>query len=290
MTYEPIGALPIILLFIGSILSTLIPLGLAIFWTVKKKENFGTIVVGAAAFFLFAIVIEKAIQNVLLFPTALGLQDNPVSVFCNARPVLLSFLTGLFPGVFEETGRLIAYKTVLKKRRNRETSISYGIGHGGFEAMYLLGSAYSTYFIYGIMINTGSFGTVVDQALAKDPTQAEAINTLVSAIATFSFADLGIACFERIFAVLFHIGASIIVFYACKDSKKFWLYPLAVALHTGLDFVAALSIFGVIDLSAFALELAIAVFGILTFFGAYLLLYKKDVAEIPADAAVESEN
>ncbi len=40
--------------------------------------------------------------------------------------------------------------------------------------------------------------------------------------------------------------------------------------------VAALSIFGVIELSAWALEGIAAVFGLLTFFCSYLLLYKKD--------------
>ena len=45
----------------------------------------------------------------------------------------------------------------------------------------------------------------------------------------------------------------------------------------GLDFIGALSIFNVINLSAWTLEGIVAVFGLLTFFGAYLLLYRKDV-------------
>ena len=44
-----------------------------------------------------------------------------------------------------------------------------------------------------------------------------------------------------------------------------------------MDFIGALSIFNVINLSAWTLEGIVAVFGLLTFFGAYLLLYKKDV-------------
>lgn len=290
MTYEHIGAIPFIALAIGSILATLIPLGLAIFWTVKKKENFGVIVAGAAAFFLFAIVIEKIIQNVLIFPTSLGLKDNAVSLFVGARPILLSFIAALFPGVFEETGRLITYKTVLKKHKNRETSISYGIGHGGFEVMFLLGSTYTTYIYYAFLINTDSFGKIVDQVMEQAPSQLGTLEALVTAISAFSFADLGVAVIERVFAVLFHVGASIIVFYACKDRKKFWLYPLAIALHTAMDFVAALYLFEVIHISAFTLELIIAVFGILVFFGAYLLLYKKDVAESPAAPSTENIN
>ncbi len=44
-----------------------------------------------------------------------------------------------------------------------------------------------------------------------------------------------------------------------------------------MDFVAALSVFEVIGLSSWALEGIVAVFGSLVFFGAYLLLYKKEV-------------
>ena len=78
----------------------------------------------------------------LAFPTAMGLSDHAVSRFLNANPVLLALVAGLFPGLFEETGRLVAFNTVLKKRKNRETSISYGIGHGGFEVILILGITY----------------------------------------------------------------------------------------------------------------------------------------------------
>ena len=62
-----------------------------------------------------------------------------------------------------------------------------------------------------------------------------------------------------------------------RDKKRFLLYPVAIVLHTGMDFIAALSIFNVISLSVWALKGIVAAFGSLTFLGAYLLLYKKDV-------------
>ena len=225
---------------------------------------------------LFALILEKPIQNILAFPTAMGLPEHAVSRFLSANPVLLALVAGLFPGVFEETGRLIAFKTVLRNRRNRETSISYGIGHGGLEGILMLGLTYIQYIAYAVMINTGTFGMIVDQVAAQAPEQLGSVETIVSLLTGFSFANLGIAFVERVFAVLFHIGASILVFYACKDRKKFWLYPLAVILHTSMDFAAALSLFKVIVLPAWALESIAAVFGLSVFFGAYFLLYRKD--------------
>ena len=267
-------------LIVGTVLWVAVPVAVAIIWKVKKKEPFTTILIGAATFLLFALILEKPIQNVLAFPTAMGLPDHAVSRFLSANPVLLALVAGLFPGVFEETGRLIAFKTVLRKRKNRETSISYGIGHGGFEVILILGLTYIQYIVYAVMLNTGTFGTVIDQVASQTPEQFGSVRTVVGFLTGFSFADLSIAFVERIFAVLFHIGASILVFYACRNKKSFWLYPFAILLHTAVDFIGALSIFNVIHLSPWVLEGIIAVFGLLTFLGAYFLLYKKDIKKV----------
>ena len=273
-----VGTASFVWIIVGVALWIAVPVAAALIWKVKKKEPLVSILVGAAAFLLFALILEKPIQNVLAFPTAMGLPDHAVSRFLSANPVLLALAAGLFPGVFEETGRLVAFKTVLKNRRNKETSISYGIGHGGFEVILIVGLTYIQYLVYAVMINTGLFGTVVDQVTAQAPEQLGSLETVVSLLTGFSFSDLSIAFIERIFAVLFHIGASILVFYACRDKKRFWLYPLAIVLHTGMDFIAGLNIFNAISLSPWQLEGLVAVFGLVTFFGAYLLLYRKDVS------------
>ncbi|MEE1172513.1 MAG: YhfC family glutamic-type intramembrane protease [Ruminococcus sp.] len=267
-------------LIVGTVLWVAVPVAVAIIWKVKKKEPFTTILIGAATFLLFALILEKPIQNVLAFPTAMGLTDHAVSRFLSANPILLALVSGLFPGVFEETGRLVAFKTILRKRKNRETSISYGIGHGGFEVILILGITYIQYIAYAVMINTGIIGIIINQVASLAPDQLGSVESVVNLLTGFSFADLGIAFVERIFAVLFHIGASILVFYACRNKKSFWLYPFAILLHTAVDFIGALSIFNVIHLSPWVLEGIIAVFGLLTFLGAYFLLYKKDIKKV----------
>lgn len=261
-----------------AVLSIIVPIVIAVIWKKKKNEKFSTIIVGALTFLLFAIVLEKPIQNVLIFPNAMGLPEHAASRFINARPILWAFLLGFFPGVFEETGRLVAYKTVLKNRRNRETSISYGIGHGLFEVMFVIGVTFITYFVYAVMINAGTFGSVMEQALAKAPGQEETIYAAVEQIKTIDFAFVAATIYERIFAVMYHIGASILVFYACKDKKKFWLYPFAIIIHTILDGALGLSMAGVIHLTTISTEVLVTVIGALVFFGAYFLLYKKDKA------------
>ncbi len=276
MELAKVGTNAFAALGVGAVLAIILPITIALIWKFKKKERFTTILIGVAAFVLFAMIIEKLIQNVLIFPTQMMLPDHAVSRFINARPLLWALVVALFPGVFEETGRLIAFKTVLRKRKNRETSISYGIGHGCGEAMILLGITYIEYIVFAVMINLGTFQTVIDQAAAQAPDQINTVYALAGQIASFSMASLGVALFERVFAVLFHIGASILVFYACKDKKKIWLYPLAIILHTAMDFIAALTLTGIWTPSTWLLEAIVAVFGILVFCGAYFLLYRKD--------------
>ena len=276
MEFTKVGTEQFLALGLGAALSVIITLAIVLVWKIKKKEPFTTILVGAATFVLFALILEKTIQNALVFPTTMGLPDHAASQFINARPVLWALVLGLFPGVFEETGRFIAFKTVLKNRRNRETSISYGIGHGGIEVILTLTVTYIIYIAYGIMINSGSFQTIIDQAASQAPDQAGAMQALADQLAVISFADIGTSLFERVFAFLFHVGASILVFYAARDKGRLWLYPLAILLHTALDSLAGLNMAKVVQLSAPELEAIVVAFGVLTFLGAYVLLYKKD--------------
>ncbi len=274
--FTKVGTEQFIILGIGAAIAIIAPIIVAIIWTIRKHEKFTTVLVGAVTFVLFALILEKSIQNALVFPTTMGLPDHAASQFINARPILWAIVLGLFPGVFEETGRYVAFTTLLRKRRNRETSISYGIGHGGIEVVLVLGINYIVYIVYGLMINNGTFQSIIDQVAAQAPFQLDAMRALTDQLAVFSSADIGAGMFERVFAFLFHVGASILVFYAAKDKGKLWLYPLAILLHTALDSLAGLNMAKVIELSAPALETLVVAFGLLTFLGAYFLLYKKD--------------
>ena len=155
MDFGHVSTSSFVLMGIGAFIAIVVPIVIAIIWCRKKKEPITTVLIGAAAFMLFAVMIEKIIQNVLIIPGQMGLPETPVSMFINARPFLLAFLLGLFPGVFEETGRLIAFKTILRKRTWRETSISYGIGHGGVEVIFAVGISLIAYIALGFAINSG---------------------------------------------------------------------------------------------------------------------------------------
>jgi len=285
MEFGTVSMTQLVLMLVTAILGITLPLITAIIWCRKKHEPFTTVLIGAATFLLFAIAIEKPLQSLLIMPDSLGLPQHAASNFINANPILWSFVVGLFPGVFEETGRFVAFKTVLRKRKQSKTGITHGLGHGGFEAMFVLGITFIEYFVFGIMINQGTF---YEQMIAsvKDtltPDMMKQITAIIEAITTFSAGTAVLSLVERVIAVLYHTGASILVFYACKDKKKFWLYPLSIVIHTVIDGFMGLQLAGVINVSSWILEVVFGVASLATFLGAYLLLYRKDKrAEQPA--------
>ena len=259
-------------ILLTAVLGIALPLIAAIIWCKKKHEPFTTVLIGAATFLLFAIVIEKPLQAIVIS------FDNPVSQFVNARPVLWGIIVGLFPGVFEETGRFVAFKTVLRKRTQRETGLSHGIGHGGFEAMFILGITHLEYFAFALLLNQGLFVELLIEPV-KDSLSSDTIaqiTGIVEQITTFTAATMGLALVDRLLAVAYHIGASIIVFYAVKDKKKWWLYPLSIIIHTVIDGFLGIQLAGVFELSNVANEIIFGVEAFAVFFAAFFLLYKKD--------------
>lgn len=244
----------------------LLPLSIAIWWIKTKKENVSTLVIGAMTWFFFAIVLETIPKAILLNPSlSIG-----KAVLNNV--VLFVLIGSLLAGVFEETGRWLAYKTVLKNRTNKETSITYGIGHGGFEAMYILVVTGIQYLIYASMINAGTFQEAIDQAVASgvDPSTVESLpQQLMSITPATSLLAIG----ERVFAILLHIGLSILVFYAVRRSKKS-MYFLAILLHTLFDIPAAMYQAGALNIVV--TEIIFAIYSVVFIVVVYQRLYKKD--------------
>ena len=245
MDYGTVSNQTLVMLGIGAVIFLVVPIIIAIIWKKKKNEPFTTVIIGAAAFLLF-VTVEKVIQSFFI------MDSTPMGAFINARPVLWAFTVGFFPGLFEETGRLVAFKTLLKKRQQRETSISYGLGHGGVaEVSVIMTYTMISYFAYAALINSGEIATVLEQVRELAPNQLSQIEDLIKQLTEFSAMSLVTMIIERVFAVMFHVGASIMVFYACKD-KKFWLYPLAILIHTLIDMYGGLMLANVISIPGWA--------------------------------------
>ena len=212
--------------FVQGAASILLAVVLLIIWQRRTHEKIQPVVAGAVMFFAFAVVI-KVIPAYLLTGA-----DTPLAKTVRETPVLYYLVGGILAGLLEETGRFIAYRFFLKKYTGRRTAISYGIGHGGFEAAYF-GMSFASIGVMGILINQGQIGQVIGDLPAEQvPAALEQLHGFADT--TFFMQCSGII--ERISAVFIQIAASIMVFAAVHDRRKRWLFPLAMLLHAAIDF------------------------------------------------------
>lgn len=255
------------LMIIGGIVVFLIP---AFWWIKTRREKLATVLVGAATWFLFAIVLESIPKTIFLNPaSSLG------QTIMNSA-VLFTVIGAALAGIFEETGRFVAYKTILKNRTNKETGISHGIGHGGFEAFFILGLSGIQYIAYALMINSGKFQELIDMSLEQGMPESmlAQVTSIPDMLMGINPGYVVLPLLERVFAITLHVALSVLVFYAVRD-RKIWMYGLAIILHTLFDVPAALYQFGVIT-NILVVEIIIAVYAIALFVIIYNVLYKND--------------
>jgi uncharacterized membrane protein YhfC len=135
-------------------------------------------------------------------------------------PAGAALLLALSAGLFEETGRHVGFRLVLRKHQGWPDGIAYGIGHGGLESLYI-GTAFLNNLILSVMINTG---------------KASLLSTsVVSALTGAAPPMFVIGGIERVLALIVQIGLSLVVLYGIRARKPAFFF-LAIALHTLLDF------------------------------------------------------
>ena len=237
-----IGRSSIPSLIITVVLMIAIPVVFFICWRRKHKQqtNISYLIAGAVGFIVSARVLELGVHYVCI------LADNPVSRFINGNTVVFVLYGTIMAGVFEECGRHIILKYVMKKNRTRENAVLYGIGHGGIEILAVILPAMITYLIVAVMFSKGSASEALNALKITEDTATAALLS-VQAAAAFDYGMMAMNVLERLFAMLLHIGLTVIVFYGIKTAKKRYL-PLAILLHMLMDTFPSLYQRGVVQL------------------------------------------
>lgn len=246
-----IGKSSIPSLAVTVILMIAIPVLFLICWRVKHKNrtNIIYLIAGAVGFIVSARMLELGVHYVCI------LADNPVSHFINGNTAVYVLYGIVMAGVFEECGRYVVLKHVLKKNRTRENAVLYGIGHGGIEVLVVLLPAMVSYLVIAIRFSEGNTEEALNALKITEETAAAALPS-VQAAAAFDFAAAVMNVTERLFAMLIHIGLTVIVYYGVQSAKK-GLLPLAILLHMLADTFPALYQRGVIQLWAVELWAAL---------------------------------
>lgn len=223
------------------VLAITIPVVLIVAWKMYTKRSLVPFWVGIMVFIAFSRMLEMIPHSLFL------LSSNPVSKAINGNVVLYVIYAATVAALFEETGRYLAFRFVLTKHPNKETAVTYGIGHGGIECVLVLGVTYIQYYAYGQLINSGSMDKML--SAYKDSLQSvDALNQLITNIKGVTKMTCYIADLERISAMMVQIALSILVFQAVYVAGKKYMYWVAVALHFLMDVPAALYQKGVLKL------------------------------------------
>lgn len=214
-----------------SALSFVLPFAMIIFWQIRYKKSIVPALTGALVFITFGGIL-KSVPNMFFFQL-----DNPVSQFIKGNIWGYALCAGLLAGLFEETGRFVAFKLFLKQRDNRETAIAYGLGHGGIECIIVLGFSMLQNFTYAQVINAGQMEKMI--GTLEDESSKEVFRELQEAIIELSVQDCVWAGVERISAMVLQVSLSVFVFYAAKTINKKYFLAIAIALHSLIDVFAA---------------------------------------------------
>lgn len=220
----PVSSL--ILMAVGAVLGIAVPVCLAVWLMRKYRARLSTILIGAGTFIVFALVLESIMHQLVL--------KGPNGPAIMGNTLLFAVYGGLAAGVFEETGRFLSMKFLLKKEPSTALpGIAYGIGHGGAEMLIIFGITMISNLVVSALINAGLSGIL----FAKVPEDAAAqLQAQLNQLQTVGAGTLLIGLWERISALVLHLGLSMLVWVAVrKGGKWLWLFPAAVALHAIVD-------------------------------------------------------
>lgn len=213
--------------------SLLLPIVLLIVYAVthRGKKVVSAWFLGAAGFFVMQVLLRLPILSVLgLLP---GFQS-----FAMEHYVIYALILAFTAGLFEVIGRYVVAR-ILHKELTFHRGIAAGLGHGGIEAMVLIGTTYINNLVYSVMINSGTFDTIVSQTAALGVDTSSLISAK-EALITTPAALFCLAGYERILTMLCHTAMTLIVFYFVYKKQDIKGILICLASHTLLDGVSAL--------------------------------------------------
>jgi uncharacterized membrane protein YhfC len=215
-------------LIVSAVLTVVWPLAVFLICRRRMTLSVRNIIVGAGVFFVFSQVLEKALHLYLL-------KANPATAtWLHGHAIAFALYGCLAAGLFEEIGRYLGMRFLVRPMGNPGMAVAYGLGHGGLEAILIGGVAAAQTFVFATMLNSGRLDTALGAALTPD-----ALAHLRAGLQHLSVATVAAGAAERLIALLIQIGLSLVVWRAV-ESRRLALLALAVLFHAVIDFPAGL--------------------------------------------------
>ncbi|MEA5151622.1 MAG: YhfC family glutamic-type intramembrane protease [Oscillospiraceae bacterium] len=198
--------------------SIVLPAGAAALLCLRERRLVKPLLLGAGTFLVFQVLLRLPLIQLVL-PKA-----GWYAVMSALYPGLYALFLGCTAALFEELGRFLVMRRFLRSSLRTADALAFGVGHGGIEAVLLVG------------INS--------VALLFSPLPLAAPSLMFAA---------GV---ERLCTLVFHVCWSVMIMRAVRGKKPLWL-ALALLTHAALDTGAALASFA--GVGVWYIELALAV-------------------------------
>lgn len=220
----------VILRILNTLLMVGIPCLLAVILIRRGNDGFRPIGIGVAAF-VFSQAGHIPFNQFVLLP---ALEGGGIGLSQSGWKLLvMGIAVGFSAGIFEETARYLSFRFWLNKEPSTLLPIKYGVGHGGIEA-FLLGIL--TLYALIQVLTLGGEGSL--DSFSSE--QADLIRAQIFAYWDVPWQHLLLGAWERVSAMIFHIGASLMVYKSVRKKKPSWL-AIAVLGHTLLNAFAVVS-------------------------------------------------
>lgn len=199
------------------------PIFLLIRWYKRTHGSMLPAVVGMVVYMIFG----QAMLQILHYAFLMG--NNPIAGTINGNPWIYALYLGLAAGLCEETGRYMGFKYLQKRYPQRDTAISCGIGHGGYECIAMAGLSTLSYLILAAFIKSGMIPEILAMYPAAQAALIEEVLAQVAAITPFQCLWSSI---ERVVALAMHLSMSVLVFSSVRQAETHgrW-YLIAMGLH-----------------------------------------------------------
>lgn len=224
MTQLTVPTISIVFMAISAFGSFLIPMLLLMYYKKTLGVRRNNFFWGVGVY--VAVSILELIFIILLRSTALG-----ASMYNNIW--LNGLLSGLCAGIFEELGRYFAFCR-FTKGDERSEALAYGAGHGGAEAVIILGVGMLSNLTLAYVINSGTTGALMVSG-TDVPAAMESFRSLVETPPYMYIIGL----VERCLFMVLHLSLSVLVFAAAKRGRTL-LLPAAIGIHALVNAVTTI--------------------------------------------------
>lgn len=179
---------------------------------------------GALVFFFFQALTRVPAVQLIQAAIAPQLAASP------ARLWGWLIILALTAGLFEEVGRYVGYRWLMRKEEKTwAKAVMYGLGHGGIEAFLVAVSIAGS-----LVLILSAMASGLDAFPMSERTVVAQLAAQINAVPPWVQLS---AAWERLWTIPVHVGLSIMVLQVFWRGRLAWL-GAAILSHAAIDFVA----------------------------------------------------